>query len=338
LAIAIGKYPSISGRNPSVSTAQLLGQLVPPREFNNARFDTYIPDSRFESQIKAIAACRAFAKPVKTGILFAKKTVGPAGVYLDGGFGVGKTHLLASIWHEFKGKKLFGSFLAFTGLIGVLGFANAVKQLSSYELICIDEFELDDPGDTMMMSRLLSELNLKGVKFAATSNTPPNALGQGRFAAADFAREISAMADRFQIVTIDGEDYRHRPVDNSPTSLSESELESWITLQDSKNRASAVDDFSTLLKHLSTIHPSKYLQLLENLDNVVLLNVSLLYDQVAALRFVALVDRMYESQIALRNSGHSLTSVFSDEMLGGAYKKKYLRAVSRLGAMCSNQG
>ena len=334
----MGKYPTISGRNPVVSTAQLLGQLVPPREFKNASFDTYIPDARFESQNQAIDACRAFASPAKATGLFSKKATGPAGVYLDGGFGVGKTHLLASIWHEFKGKKVFGSFLAFTGLIGVLGFANAVKQLSTYQLICIDEFELDDPGDTMMMSRLLSELSLKGVKFAATSNTPPNALGQGRFAAADFAREISAMADRFQIITIDGEDYRHRPVDNSPTSLSAEELEAWLGQQDAKKRSSTVDDFATLLKHLATIHPSKYLQLLAGLDNVVLQEVHLLYDQVAALRFVALVDRMYESQIALRNSGHSLTSVFSDEMLGGAYKKKYLRAVSRLGAMCSNQG
>ncbi len=334
----MGKYPTISGRNPAVSTAQLLGQLVPPREFNNARFDTYIPDARFESQNQAIDACRAFASPPKAAGLFSKKATGPAGVYLDGGFGVGKTHLLASIWHEFKGKKVFGSFLAFTGLIGVLGFANAVKQLSTYQMICIDEFELDDPGDTMMMSRLLSELSLKGVKFAATSNTPPNALGQGRFAAADFAREISAMADRFQIITIDGEDYRHRPIDNSPTSLSIDDLDTWLGQQDAKKRTSSVDDFATLLKHLATIHPSKYLQLLAGLDNVVLQDVSLLYDQVAALRFVALVDRMYESQIALRNSGQSLTSVFSDEMLGGAYKKKYLRAVSRLGAMCSNQG
>jgi cell division protein ZapE len=334
----MGKYPTISGRNPVVSTAQLLGQLVPPREFNAARFETYIPDARFESQNHAINACHTFASPAKAPGLFSKKATGPAGVYLDGGFGVGKTHLLASIWHEFKGKKVFGSFLAFTGLIGVLGFANAVKQLSTYQLICIDEFELDDPGDTMMMSRLLSELSQKGVKFAATSNTPPNALGQGRFAAADFAREISAMADRFQIITIDGEDYRHRPVDNSPTSLSAEDLENWLGQQDTKKRSSTVDDFASLLKHLATIHPSKYLQLLAGLDNVVLQDVSLLHDQVAALRFVALVDRMYESQIALRNTGHSLTSVFSDEMLGGAYKKKYLRAVSRLGAMCSNQG
>lgn len=267
--------------------------------------------------------------------LFSKKEPLAAGIYLDGGFGVGKTHLLASIWHEFKGKKAFGSFLAFTGLIGVLGFANAVEQLKSFNLICIDEFELDDPGDTMMLSRLLSELDAKGVKFAATSNTPPNALGQGRFAAADFAREISAMADRFRMVTIDGEDYRHRPVDASPTSVSADELEVWAAGQTAAGSKLAYDNFAQLLSHLGTLHPSKYLQLIKQYDALAIADVTLLHDQVAALRFVALVDRMYESQLAIRNTGHSLTSVFSEEMLGGAYRKKYLRAVSRLGAMTS---
>lgn len=328
-------YPSITAINPAVTTDQLLNQLVPPREFENARFSNYIPDARFSSQADAVSACNVFAAGGKTGGLFAKKVATPAGIYLDGGFGVGKTHLLASVWHEFKGKKAFGSFLAFTGLIGVLGFANAVTQLANFQLICIDEFELDDPGDTMMMSRLLSELDSRGVKFAATSNTPPNALGQGRFAAADFAREIAAMANRFQMITIDGEDYRHRPVDASPTSVTEVELAQLLQAQSSEGKKVACDDFGSLLKHLATLHPSKYLQLINSFDVVGITDVELLHDQVAALRFVALVDRMYESQIRLANTGHSLTSVFSEEMIGGAYRKKYLRAVSRLGAMSS---
>lgn len=336
MATKSADFLSLSSFNPVVSVEDLLSQLVPPREFAKARFATYIPDTDFESQASAVEICRTFASGGKvSGGLFAKKVELPAGLYLDGGFGVGKTHLLASIWHEFKGKKAFGSFLAFTGLIGVLGFANAVKHLSTFALICIDEFELDDPGDTMMLSRLLTELDSKGVKFAATSNTPPNALGQGRFAAADFAREISAMANRFQMVTIDGEDYRHRPVDNRPTSVSPKELQDWAQSSLESGKAVALDDFATLLKHLGTLHPSKYLQLLKGIDCLAISDVVLLHDQVAALRFVALVDRMYESQIAIRNTGHSLTSLFSDEMLGGAYRKKYLRAVSRLGAMCS---
>ncbi|MEN9715104.1 MAG: hypothetical protein RJA35_571 [Actinomycetota bacterium] len=336
MSIPAGLYPSISSFNPEVSTAELLAQLVPPREFDQARFDTYKPDAAFPSQAQAVEIGRLFAHGGKTGGgFFAKKVEQPAGLYLDGGFGVGKTHLLASIWHEFKGRKAFGSFLAFTGLIGVLGFANAVEQLKGMDLICIDEFELDDPGDTMMMSRLLSELDAKGVKFASTSNTPPNALGQGRFAAADFAREINAMAGRFRMVTIDGEDYRHRPVDASPTSVSTDELEAWATEQTKAGARVAHDDFAKLLAHLATLHPSKYLNLVKNFEALALDNVTELHDQVAALRFVALVDRMYESQLAIRNTGHSLTSVFSEEMRGGAYRKKYLRAVSRLGAMAA---
>lgn len=331
-----GNFPSLSGVVPHVSNHDLLAQLMPPREFANARFDTYIPDANHPSQAEAVLQARQFAsgKTQKSG-LFAKKVAQAQGLYLDGGFGVGKTHLLASVWHEFKGKKAFGSFLAYTGLIGVLGFANAVKQFSQYELLCIDEFELDDPGDTMMMSRLLSELAQKGVRFAATSNTPPNALGQGRFAAADFAREINAMSDRFQIVTIDGEDYRHRPVDQGDTQLSESDLSAWLAERASSGARVAEDNFATLLLHLSKIHPSKYLQLLSNFDVLGLQDVVVLTDQVKALRFVALVDRLYESQYSIRNTGHSLTSVFGGDMLQGGYRKKYLRAVSRLGAMTS---
>jgi len=337
MSIPLGLYPSIASSNPEVGTSELLNQLVPPREFAKASFDNYITDAAFPSQAQAVEIGRLFANGGKNGGgIFAKRVEQPAGLYLDGGFGVGKTHLLASVWHEFKGRKAFGSFLAFTGLIGVLGFANAVKELSAYNLICIDEFELDDPGDTMMMSRLLSELDTKGVKFAATSNTPPNALGQGRFAAADFAREISAMADRFRMVTIDGEDYRHRPVDARPTSVSSDDLETWASNIARDGRTVAHDDFAKLLAHLSTLHPSKYLNLVKNFDALALDNVVQLHDQVAALRFVALIDRMYESQLAIRNTGYSLTSVFSEEMLGGAYRKKYLRAISRLGAMTSH--
>ena len=329
-----GQYPSLTGITPHVSNHELLSSLVPPREFVEARFENYVPDLAHPSQANAVTRAQMFAqgRSEKVG-LFAKRVPSAQGLYLDGGFGVGKTHLLASIWHQFKGKKAFGSFLAYTGLIGVLGFAGAVKQFSHFELLCIDEFELDDPGDTMMMSRLLSELSLKGVRFAATSNTPPNALGQGRFAAADFAREINAMSDRFEILTIDGEDYRHRPIDQVPTEVSDAELDAWLARAAQQGIAVCEDDFELLLAHLATIHPSKYLQLLANYSALGLRNVVQLTDQVKALRFVALVDRLYESQYQLCNTGHSLTDVFSSEMLQGGYRKKYLRAVSRLGSM-----
>ena len=88
-----------------------------------------------------------------------------------------------------------------------------VKLLTGASFLAIDEFELDDPGDTMIMTRLLGELVAGGTRIAATSNTPPNALGEGRFAAADFLREIQALSDRFDIVRIDGLDYRRRDIE-----------------------------------------------------------------------------------------------------------------------------
>lgn len=331
-----GAICSLVEIQPNPSLGEVLSQLVPPREFTKARFENYIPNNDFPSQALAVAEAKKFISPGALKTLFSRnKTSAPAGIYLDGGFGVGKTHLLAAIWHEFKGAKAFGSFLAYTSLIGLLGFADALKQLSNYELLCIDEFELDDPGDTMLMSRLLSELGAKGIRFAATSNTPPNALGEGRFAARDFSREISAMADRFQIVSVDGEDYRHRPIDGHTKALSDADLERQIAVKVADGKVVARDDFAAVLKHLAKVHPSKFLKLIEGVDEVALTNAHVLTDQSAALRFVSFVDRLYESQVSLVSTGIGLTEVFSTEYLSGGYKKKYLRAISRIGSLTS---
>ncbi len=329
-----GTICSLVEVQPNPTLGEVLEQLVPPREFTKALFDNYLPNSEFPSQATALASARAFVKPGVIKSMFSKgKAPAYSGIYLDGGFGVGKTHLLAAIWHEFQGKKAFGSFLAYTSLIGLLGFADALKHLSNYELICIDEFELDDPGDTMLMSRLLSELGAKGIRFAATSNTPPNALGEGRFAARDFAREISAMADRFQIVSVDGEDYRHRPVDGHTAALSDQELETLVSESVAAGKRVSRDDFDLLLKHLAKVHPSKYLKLIDSIDLLILTSAHKLTDQSAALRLVSFVDRLYESRVAIASSGIGLTEVFSDEYLSGGYRKKYLRAISRIGSL-----
>ena len=337
LSTTSGAICSLVEIQPNPSLSEVLSQLVPPREFTKARFDNYLPDSAFPSQAAAVASATEFVRPSSLKGLFSRsKTTQSAGIYLDGGFGVGKTHLLASIWHDFKGPKAFGSFLAYTSLIGLLGFADALRQLSNYELLCIDEFELDDPGDTMLMSRLLSELGAKGIRFAATSNTPPNALGQGRFAAKDFAREISAMSDRFLIVSVDGEDYRHRPVDGHTQALTASDYMSHVEQKVSEGKNVAVDEFDELLAHLAKVHPSKFLKLIDGVDSIVLTNAHVLTDQSAALRFVSFVDRLYESQVSISSTGVGLTEVFSPEYLSGGYKKKYLRAISRIGSLTSS--
>lgn len=319
----------ICARFPEIVPAELIGELFPPREFENSSFDNYRPDANFPSQAEARDKAAEFVGASKRSLFGKKSKVEAPGLYLDGGFGVGKTHLLAAMYHSYRGAKLFGSFMAYTSLVGALGFARALETLSKFEFIAIDEFELDDPGNTMIMSRLLNELSQKGSKFAATSNTPPNALGEGRFAAADFQREILGIGKQFLMLRVDGEDFRHRPVNTEGVTYTLDELKTWT------NSATAVADFGALLKKLGTVHPALYGKLLASDDQLALTDVVMLQDQNDALRFVSLVDRAYELQIKIRGTGIPLTEIFPNHFLEGGYRKKYLRAVSRLGALSS---
>jgi cell division protein ZapE len=249
-------------------------------------------------------------------------------LYLDGGFGVGKTHLLAATWHSAAGRKYFGTFIEYTALVGALGYAEAAKALAGASFIAVDEFELDDPGDTMMMTRLLGDLMEKGTKVMATSNTPPNALGEGRFAAADFLREIHALSDRFVTLRIDGVDYRHRENEGRADVATDRELDALPTTE-----AVSDDSFPNVVQHLATLHPSKYVPLLAGVSLAIWRDVVAFTDQNDALRFVALVDRLYDADVPIRATGVAVDEVFPDDMLSGGFRKKYLRAQSRLVAL-----
>ena len=59
-------------------------------------------------------------------------------------------------------------------------------------------------------------------------------------------------------------------------------------------------------------------------------DVAQLHEQAQALRLVALVDRLYGAQVGIVNTGIPLYEVFDETMLSGGYRKKYLRATSRM--------
>ena len=329
----------LTSRRPNLTGEEMLASLVPPPQFDDATFETYRADDAYPSQQASKELLQRFAtggsQPVARGGLFSfgrkKKSAEPEmkpGVYLDGGFGVGKTHLLASIYHAMPARrKYFGSFIEYTALVGALGYKNTVDLLTGSSLLCIDEFELDDPGDTMVMTRLLGELVKTGTRLAATSNTPPNALGEGRFAAQDFLREIQSMSDSFQTIRIDGVDYRQRSLDEGAAVVPAEDYSQALAASGSEV---SDDRFDELLAHLAQVHPSRYIRLIEGVDAIGLREVRQITDQSEALRFVAFVDRVYDAQLPIRATGLALDKVFSDEMLAGGYRKKYLRAVSRL--------
>lgn len=178
------------------------------------------------------------------------------------------------------------------------------------------------------MSRLLNELASTGTKIAATSNTPPNALGEGRFASQDFLREIDSLASRFTTLRVDGLDYRRRDAEAHAVAVPDARA----ALADIPG-ATTLDSFHDVLAHLGSVHPSRYVKIVEGLSAIGLTDVHPFVNQTDALRFVAFVDRLYDAQVLIAAEGTPLDAVFPDEMLAGGYRKKYLRAVSRLIAL-----
>ncbi|HET9877366.1 MAG TPA: cell division protein ZapE [Mycobacterium sp.] len=331
-------------RHPAVSPERLIAQLKPPPAFAGVSFASYRPDPAQPSQAAAVAACTAFCRRAvehRAGRrrLLGRRTVLPGvGLYLDGGFGVGKTHLLASVYRELpdaaEHPNAYATFMEITQLAGVFGFAECIDLLGDYTVVCIDEFELDDPGNTTLVSRLLSELVARGVSVAATSNTLPDQLGEGRFAVQDFLREINTLARIFTTVRIDGPDYRHRDLPAAPRPPSDEQ----VTARAATVAGATLDDFDALCAHLATMHPSRYLNLIEGVSTVFLTGVHQIDDQNVALRLVALTDRLYDAGIPVVASGAKLDGIFSAEMLAGGYRKKYLRATSRLLALSAAGG
>lgn len=340
---------SLCAREPHVPADRLVAEMVPPPRFDSVRFSTYIPDPNQPSQTEAVQVLEGFAAGLdgagaaggaKRGLFgfgkakakAAKAPAGPRGVYLDGGYGVGKTHLLASLWHATPAepaKKAFGTFVELTNLVGALGFQQTVQTLSGHRLLCIDEFELDDPGDTVLVSTLLGKLVDAGVALAATSNTLPGKLGEGRFAAADFLREIQGLSAHFRTLRIDGEDYRHRGLPEAPAPFTDEQ----VTRAAHATAGASLDAFPQLLDHLAKVHPSRYGALTDGLKAVCLTDVRPVPDQSTALRLVVLADRLYDREVPVLASGLPFDQLFSEEMLNGGYRKKYFRAISRLTAL-----
>jgi cell division protein ZapE len=250
------------------------------------------------------------------------------GVYLDGGFGVGKTHLLAALWHARAGPKYFGTFIEYTALVGALGYARG-RAAPRRRPALHRRVRARRPGRHHGDDPAARRARRRRHALAATSNTPPNALGEGRFARQDFLREIHALSASFQTLRIDGVDYRHRALEGHAEVLEPARYERVIAEAATTGLVSD-DSFEALVSHLARVHPSAV-----HPDDRRPLRRRTARRRpadrpVRRASFVAFIDRVYDAELPVRATGLSLDLVFADEMLAGGYRKKYLRAISRL--------
>ena len=323
----LGRLPE-----PPAPVATLAG-LTPPPRFGRTSFEDYEP--HVPSQREAVERVARFAReaaeaarPPRFRLPWRKGPVG-RGLYLDGGFGVGKTHLLAAAWHAADlapDRKRYLSFQELVYTLGVLGRAGGGEAFAGTALVCIDEFELDDPGNTLIVSTFLQERFAQGAHVLTTSNTPPASQGEGRFAAEDFRREIQGIAARFEVQRIDGPDHRAAAARGefaSPRDLDEAEARA--------PRPVVRTTGTELARTLERLHPVRYRGLLEGLETLLVDDVRPIHDQNAALRFVHFVDKAYDLGLRFRASASvPLAGLFAGEYRHGAYQKKHDRCLSRL--------
>jgi cell division protein ZapE len=314
--------PSLTDLAPPVVPSR--EDWVPPPRFGRVSFASYEP--AHPSQRVGRETVEAFARWQPSRPRFAWGRRAPTrvtGLYLDGGFGVGKTHLMAAAWHTSpEPRKVYLSFAELVAAIGVLGMQGAHAALGHERLYCIDEFELDDPGNTLIVKTFLATVFERGARVITTSNTAPEAQGQGRFDASAFRREIQSIAERFTVVAIDGPDHRSGSVHRR--------LLRPADLQHAPELA-VVAEWTELHAALERIHPVRYGTWVRGAPAWVVRGVRPIPDQQRALRFVHLVDKLYDQRVPLWLEGDlELDELFDAHYAHGAYAKKHDRCRSRV--------
>ena len=178
-----------------------------------------------EAQSRAVEALDRLASASTSGLfarLFGPGDDGPAGVYLWGGVGRGKSMLMDLAFDRIdirpKRRVHFHEFMleAHSRLRKareseegdpIEPVAEAIA--AEAKLLCFDEMQVTNPADAMILSRLFTKLLAEDVKVVTTSNRPPGDLYKDGLNRDLFLPFIELIESRMMVVEVNGPtDYR----------------------------------------------------------------------------------------------------------------------------------
>ncbi len=149
------------------------------------------------------------------------------GLYLWGGVGRGKTHLVNNFhdclplekklrvhFHRFM-QQMHGELKGLRHTPDPLQVV-AERLVKRARVLCFDEFYVSDVADAMLLGRLLAALFERGVTLVATSNIAPDELYRGGLQRERFLPTIELIKGHTEVMHLDSpEDYRLRALERA---------------------------------------------------------------------------------------------------------------------------
>ena len=191
-----------------------------------------------------------------------------------------------------------------------------------YDLICFDEFYVEDIGDAMLLGRSLEKLLASKVKMVFTSNIKPSDLYMGGLQRKSFLSAISAIENHCEIICLESvTDYRLReleksgiyfsPIDSEKKSsfnklfqqLSKGANSGQSTI-DILGRKIAFEDSANDIIHFSADvifnsprSSSDYIELSREFHTIFISNLNVIKEEDTARRFIAFIDECYDRNV-----------------------------------------
>jgi cell division protein ZapE len=174
-------------------------------------------------QERVAAKLQALSIALRDRGLFARLRKPPRSLYIWGDVGRGKTMLMDLFYEEAQAKSKhrihFNAFMVETH-----ARLHAERQsgrsddpippvarliADEAQLLCFDEFQVNDVADAMILGRLFEQLIERGVVIVATSNTAPARLYEGGLNRQLFLPFIKFIEERLDVIELGGAtDYR----------------------------------------------------------------------------------------------------------------------------------
>jgi cell division protein ZapE len=293
------------------------------------------------------------------------------GLYLWGGVGRGKTHIVNSLYAALPfGDKMRVHFHGFMQLVHqklrALGerqdplVAVAEDLAGDARVICFDEFHVSDITDAMLLGRLLKALFSRGVTLVATSNIEPDELYLGGLQREQFLPAIDLIKSHTEVVHLDSEvDYRLRVLERSAIyhcplgakaeealagcfeALAEENIRTGEVLDiagravETRATADGIVWFEYAALCETPRSAADYIEIARRYHTVLLSNVPVMDDRQRdrVVRFIHLVDELYEHNVNLVLSAEALPE---DLYTGEHLTVRFDRARSRLVEMQSH--